>query len=194
MAGPDRASHASLGRRLAAYLLDIAVAISVVLLVGSIIRILQAVGAWVPAGVAGVSPEELWKAQGSIANLFVIFAFILSTGPVYFALCHASPWQATFGKRLLNIYVTDDTGSRISMSRSLGRWVALFIFNSLGGGLISLITIAATEKRKGLHDFVARTQVLRGRPVPGGALEPRRIAVALGFPFVWTLGTFLAIL
>ena len=46
-------------------------------------------------------------------------------GPIsYFILCEASTWQATFGKRLLRIYVTDDSRKRISIMRSLGGGLA----------------------------------------------------------------------
>jgi uncharacterized RDD family membrane protein YckC len=135
---------------------------------------------------------ELWKALGFNAKLLVIFAYVLSLGPVYFVLFHASPRQATFGKQLMNIYVTSDEGKRISSGRAVSRWVAKFVLSWFGLSLISLITIAVTKERKGLHDGIAKTLVLRGRPIPGGALEPWRIAVALGVPFVWMVGTFLA--
>src|SRR5258707_1352066 len=45
---------------------------------------------------------------------------------------------------------------------------------------------------RGIHDFLGGILVLEGRPVPGGSLEPWRIAAAGSFPFVWLRGTFLA--
>jgi uncharacterized RDD family membrane protein YckC len=122
----------------------------------------------------------------------ITIAFLLSTGPVYFAICHASPWQATFGKRLLKVYVAGDDGNRISLTRSLIRCITLWLLSVFWVGLISVITIAVSSQRKGVHDFVARTLVLRGRPVPGGTLEPWRIVVFVGLPVAWMLGTFLA--
>jgi RDD family len=59
-------------------------------------------------------------------------------------LWEASSWQATLGKRLLNIYVTDDNRQRISLGRSVGRWLARWICSWFGGNLISVITIAST--------------------------------------------------
>jgi len=185
------ASYASLGRRLAAWLLDSAILLFVLLLVAVAMKLFQVVGAWAPAGT-GVSPEETWKALGFTAKLFVMFTFVLSLGPLYFVLFEASSRQATFGKQLLSIYVTSDDGKRISIGRGVGRWVAKFVFSWFGIVLVSVITIATTKERKGLHDFAAKTLVLRGRPIPGGAFEPWRIAAALGFPFLWILGTFLA--
>jgi uncharacterized RDD family membrane protein YckC len=122
--------------------------------------------------------------MGVTAKLFIVLAFVLSSGPVYFMLWEASPWQATFGKQLLHIYVTDDQGERISLAHSIRRWLARWVFSWLGGSLISMVTIAATENRKAL--------VLRGRSVSGGDLETWRIVAAFGFPFVWLMGTFLA--
>ena len=90
---------ASLGRRLAAYLLDVPIAV-VISFVPSIItmRLLIASGTWAPASH---DPREQWNTLGVFAKLAVMTAFFVSGGPVYFILCHASPWQATFGKRLL---------------------------------------------------------------------------------------------
>jgi uncharacterized RDD family membrane protein YckC len=193
LTGHDGRVYASLGRRVAAYVLDIAVATSVVILVGFVLMISRAVGVWIPAA-ADATPEETWHTLEFVPKLFVFFAFVLSMGPVYFTLCEASAWQATFGKRLLNIYVTDDGGTRITAARSLGRWIVKWISSWFLLILVSVITIAVTKERKGIHDLFANTLVLRGRPVQGGGLEPWRIAVGLGLPFVWLLGTFLATL
>jgi uncharacterized RDD family membrane protein YckC len=189
----ERASYAGLGRRSAAYLLDLVVSLSPIILAGIALRILRAVGAWTPAGAGGeLAPEELWHALGTIAKLSVIFAFVLSTGLVYFALFESSPWQATLGKRLLDVHVTGDDRARIGIARSFGRSVARCVLNSFGLVLVSVLTILATNKGKALHDFAAKTLVVRGRPSPGGPLELWRMAVGFGVPFFWTLGTFLA--
>ena len=167
------------------YLLDLPIAIlSVIVPVYLIMRLLIATGAWVPAG-----EEAPWR---SSHGYIITIAFFLSTGPVYFVLCHASPWQATFGKCLLNIYVTGDDGKRISLARSFVRGLTLWFSIAFSVALISVITIAASKKRKAVHDSVAQTLVLTGRPVPGGALEPWRIAAFVGFPVAWMVGTFLA--
>ena len=92
----------------------------------------------------------------------------------------------------MNIYVTSDEGNRISSGRAVSRWAAKFVFTYFGLSLISLLTIAASKERKSLHDFTGKSLVIRGQPVSGGALEPWRIVVAIGVPFVWMVGTFLA--
>ena len=91
--------YASLGRRVAAHLLDVLVAFSVLLLVAIVMRVLGAFGFWMPD--PGRTPEQAWQALGMVAKMFVLVAFVLSMGPIYFMLWEASPWQATLGKRLL---------------------------------------------------------------------------------------------
>src|SRR6478672_7579483 len=119
----SRPSYAGLGARIGAHLLDLTIAFSVVLVVGIAMRILRAVGLWT-AATQGVSPEDMWVALGVGAKLLILLAYVLSMGAIYRVLFEASTWQASFGKRLLNIYVTDENGQRISITRSLGRWLA----------------------------------------------------------------------
>lgn len=158
------------------------------LLTGVVMRILRAIGFWTPAVQ---DPEQTWRTLGEGARLCIIFAFILSTGPIYFILCEASTWQATFGKRLLRIYVTDDGRKRISTKRSLGRWLSRWFCAWFGGNFLSLITIAVTGNRKAIHDFLGGTLVLQGQPSDETPLEPWRIVAAFGLPLVWVMGTFL---
>lgn len=79
-----------------------------------------------------------------------------------------------------------------SVSRSFGRWLAVWSFGLFGGSLISLITILTTKEEKALHDFAASTVVLSGRPAPGGNLEAWRIAAAFGISLLWIIGSFIA--
>jgi uncharacterized RDD family membrane protein YckC len=87
--------------------------------------------------------------------------------------------------------VTDDSRKRISIMRSLGRWLSRW-FCGFGGNVLSLITIAVTGNRKAIHDFLGGTLVLQGQPPDPAPLEPWRITAAFGFPFVWLMGTFMA--
>lgn len=183
-------SYAGLGARIGAHLIDVTIAFSVLVVVGITMRILRAVGLWT-AATQGVSPQEIWEALGVGAKLLILLAYALSMGAIYRALFEASAWQASFGKRLLNIYVTDDNGRRISIAKSFGRWLARFFLGMFGGSLVSAITIATTENRKSLHDYAAKTVVVRGRPALAGTLELWRVDAAFILPFAWILGTFL---
>lgn len=79
---------------------------------------------------------------------------------LYFAVLEGSPWQATFGKKFLGLYVTDLEGRRLSRSRSTGRTFAKFLSSVTAG--IGYLLCGFTEKKQALHDLVAGCLVLRG--------------------------------
>jgi uncharacterized RDD family membrane protein YckC len=140
---------------------------------------------------ADASPVEIWQGLAVSTKLLFLSAFILSMGPIYYVLFEASSWQATFGKRLLNIYVTTDDRKRMSIGRACVRWAAKFVLSWFWFSFVSTITIAATEEHKAIHDYVAETIVLKGRLTSEVHLEPWRIMVAFGFPAVWVMGAFM---
>jgi hypothetical protein len=83
----------------------------------------------------------------------------------YYVLFTASAWQATPGKRVFGIKVTDLDGGRISMGRSFARCVASFLSGlSLGVGFLMAIF---TKRRQALHDFIAGTLVVNAGMQPG---------------------------
>lgn len=77
----------------------------------------------------------------------------------YFAGLHASKWQATVGKRLLGLKVTDLQGARISFWRALGRYLALSFLSGIF--CVGFIIAAFTEKKQSLHDLIASTIVIK---------------------------------
>jgi uncharacterized RDD family membrane protein YckC len=88
-----------------------------------------------------------------------IFSFIIY--PFYFSFFESSRWQATPGKRLLGLRVTDLNGYRISFSRAIRRNVSKFL-----SGLVlyvGYIMVGLTEKKQGLHDKLAGTVVVYGK-------------------------------
>lgn len=78
---------------------------------------------------------------------------------LYFAYCESSEWQATPGKKVLNLTVTDMDGNRISFARASGRFFAKYISGFTL--LIGYIMAGFTEKRQALHDMIAGCLVLR---------------------------------
>ena len=77
---------------------------------------------------------------------------------LYFAYCESSEWQATPGKKVLNLRVTDLDGQRISFGRASGRFFGKII-SSLTM-MIGYIMAGFTERRQALHDMIAGTLVL----------------------------------
>ena len=78
---------------------------------------------------------------------------------LYFSLLESSANQATVGKIVCGLKVTDLDGRRISFGRATARYFAKIL-----SGLILLIGFAMvgwTTQKRGLHDFIAGTLVLR---------------------------------
>jgi uncharacterized RDD family membrane protein YckC len=87
---------------------------------------------------------------------------ILLTIPIvwlYYALFEASSWQATPGKRVLRLYVTDLHGRPITFTRATIRHFAKII-SSLTF-LVGYFLAGFTEKKQALHDLIASCLVLR---------------------------------
>ncbi len=78
---------------------------------------------------------------------------------LYYAVMESSSRQATFGKRLLRLQVTDEAGDPISFARASGRF-----FGKIASGLtlgIGILMIAVTPRKRGLHDVMAGCLVAR---------------------------------
>src|ERR1700757_5146984 len=86
--------YAGVGTRVAAHIIDLLILLCMLLLVSVIMRTLRATALWSPAGGASVAPDEQWRALGVGAKLLVVGAWVLASGPLYFILFEASPWQA----------------------------------------------------------------------------------------------------
>jgi len=80
---------------------------------------------------------------------------------LYFALMESSSYQATLGKMVLSIKVTDMAGQRISFLRATGRTLAKIISGAIL--LIGYIMAAFTERKQALHDIIAQCLVVRSR-------------------------------
>src|SRR5262249_16210260 len=78
----------------------------------------------------------------------------------YFVLSHGTAGQ-TFGKRLVGVRVLDESGAPIGYLRALARCVAPFVAaRPLGLGLAMA---GLRRDRRGLHDLLAGTRVVRTR-------------------------------
>jgi len=79
---------------------------------------------------------------------------------LYEALMESSARQATLGKMIFQMKVTDLSGNRISFGRATGRYFAKWL-----SGLtlfIGYIIAGFTERKQALHDMVAGTLVRIG--------------------------------
>ncbi len=94
-----------------------------------------------------------------LAPLLTLMPIIWVLNWLYEALLTSSRWQGTLGKKLLNLRVTDLAGDPVSFGRATARY-----FGKILSGMamnIGFIMVAFTERKQGLHDLLASTQVLR---------------------------------
>lgn len=95
-----------------------------------------------------------------VGFIFGFLGIIVLVSWLYHALAESSSWQATPGKKLLNLKVTDMNGQPISFARASGRFFAKFITILIPLG-IGYIIAGFTEKRQAIHDMLASCLVLR---------------------------------
>jgi uncharacterized RDD family membrane protein YckC len=92
--------------------------------------------------------------------IFGLFGIIFLVSWLYYALAESSSWQATLGKKMLNLKVTDMSGQPITFGRASGRY-----FSKIITGMIPLaigyILAGFTEKKQAVHDMIASCLVLR---------------------------------
>jgi len=80
----------------------------------------------------------------------------------YFVGFEGSAKQATPGKMAMGLVVTNQRGGRISYLRALGRFAGKYLSAFIL--FIGFIMVAFTQRKQGLHDFLAQTLVVRGKP------------------------------
>ncbi|MCX7570736.1 RDD family protein [Tumebacillus sp. DT12] len=97
--------------------------------------------------------------RGMTGDEFLYSVLTLLTGWLYYALMESSAHQATLGKKVIGIRVTDLDGNRIGFGRATGRHFGKIISAILL--LIGYIMAAFTEKKQALHDILAGTLVVK---------------------------------
>jgi uncharacterized RDD family membrane protein YckC len=112
------------------------------------------VGLWLAGGLAALAPRFHLVAQA------FGLTWLYFTPVAYFVLGHGTAGQ-TVGKRLVGVRVLDETRGPIGYVRALGRCVAT-VLAALPLGL-GLIVAGLRWDRRGLHDFLAGTRVVRVR-------------------------------
>jgi uncharacterized RDD family membrane protein YckC len=78
---------------------------------------------------------------------------------LYFASFESSAWQATPGKRMLGLVVTDLAGRRITFLRASGRFFGKFISQLLL--FFGFVMAGITPRKQALHDILASCLVVR---------------------------------
>ena len=160
--GPEVGVYAGLGRRLIAFIVDIIILLLFDLVVAGTLGLFRGFQNMYFYVFQGVPASDL-TTDGTMAALAgsIIAAYGLTFIVVpwlYYAGFESSRGQATPGKVLMNLVVTDLEGNKPSFARTtlrfFGKYIsALIIF-------IGFIMIGFTKKHQGLHDKIAGCLVL----------------------------------
>jgi uncharacterized RDD family membrane protein YckC len=89
----------------------------------------------------------------------VMLMLIIAGSWLYEAFMESSTYQATVGKMIFGMKVTDLYGNRISFARATGRHFAKILSGMIL--CIGFIMVGLTERKQGLHDLLAGTLVRR---------------------------------
>ncbi len=152
--------HAGFWRRCAAYVVD-----SFILSIGMVVVL----------GLLGIVTASLIAGdRGGIAGLIIFLGYVLLIVGIwlYYAKLESGPGQATIGKRVMGIKVTDDKGQRIGFGRATGRFFGKIISGMIMN--IGYLMAGFTGRKQALHDMMAGCCVVFKDVEPGKPLPVER--------------------
>jgi uncharacterized RDD family membrane protein YckC len=159
-AGYGGVEYAGFWLRFVAYIIDGVVSGFAFLILLIPLFILTGAGAALSKIGSGENISDDVAAFLGLGFLFGFFGIIFLVSWLYYALSESSSWQATLGKKMLNLRVTDMTGQPISFGRASGRFFAKIITGMIPL-MIGYILAGFTEKKQAVHDMIASCLVLR---------------------------------
>ena len=144
--------HAGFWKRVAAYLVDYMV-FTPVILICFVLYVYFSPYTWTEIiNSYYYNPYIDWS--------YWVFMAVLPgiVGIAYFCGMESSSKQGTLGKMALGIQVVDMNDNRISFGRAFGRYFGKLLSGCLC--YIGFIMVGFTQKKQGLHDILAATQVI----------------------------------
>ena len=140
--GPDRVAYGGFWIRVVAYIID---GILLTIVCGVVDRLL---------GINILATD--WDHYDPLANVIS-----LVIGWLYFALLESSERGATVGKMVMGLRVVTSDGQRLRFMNATGRYFAKILSAIIL--CIGFIMVAFTDKKRGLHDIIAGTLVIKTR-------------------------------
>jgi uncharacterized RDD family membrane protein YckC len=101
------------------------------------------------------------SASATVGVLLTLAALWVVIDWLYYAIQESSAAQATVGKRVANIKVTNLEGRRISFWLATARYFAKFVSAALL--MLGFLMAAFTQHKQALHDMMVGTLVVRAR-------------------------------
>lgn len=153
--GPDQPRYAGFWRRVDAFVVDYLLLLPVVIAIDAVFTMF-----------AGLPLKELVKLELGFAKYSFGYyptafgAALQCLLPViYFSAFESSRYQATPGKMMMGLVVTDDRHGRLSILRAVGRNAGKYL--SFAISCIGFMMAGLTAHKQALHDLMAGTLVLR---------------------------------
>jgi uncharacterized RDD family membrane protein YckC len=140
--GPEHVAYGGFWIRVVAYIID---GILLTIVCGVVDRLL---------GINILATD--WDHYDPLANVIS-----LVIGWLYFALLESSERGATVGKMVMGLRVVTSDGQRLSFMNATGRYFAKILSAIIL--CIGFIMVAFTDKKRGLHDIIAGTLVIKTR-------------------------------
>uniref|UniRef100_A0A7C3IDC6 RDD family protein n=1 Tax=Gracilinema caldarium TaxID=215591 RepID=A0A7C3IDC6_9SPIR len=142
--------YAGFWRRFGAFIID-------TLLLYLVMGLVSAIFFGIVRGTADGTTNRGRNSTLLIMNILTIVFFGMLW--LYYAIMESSSSQATLGKKLFHIKVTNTQGNRLSFGKATARfWLKALSFIILG---IGFIITAFTGKKQALHDLIAGTLVVQ---------------------------------
>lgn len=136
--------------RLVAYLID-AILLNIAFgIIGAVVGI-----SLIPADPAKMDPMEVLSSMSGFQLVALVVTWL------YFALMESSPRGATVGKMVVGLRVVTEQGQRLTFLNATGRFFAKFISAIIL--FIGYLMVAFTDRKRGLHDIIAGTLVVKVR-------------------------------
>ncbi len=153
------AEYAGFLTRMGPSLIDGLITSFIGFIIGLITAVILGVIIGAQLGLTGAGRDSLSSNDKIITNAVQIIIYQIVCW-LYFALMESSPSQATPGKMMRGLKVTDMNGERISFLKATGRywgkWISAIFY-------IGYIMAAFTAKKQALHDMMAGCLVVKDR-------------------------------
>jgi uncharacterized RDD family membrane protein YckC len=153
-------TYAGFWLRLVAHLIDgFILGLAMLFLLVPLFFLMGGVGLFESLSRAGNHPDPAQVIP--FISLFLALGAVAILGQwLYSAYLESGEKQATWGKQILGVYVTDLAGNRVTFGRASGRFFAKIISGLIPLGL-GYIMAGFTERKQALHDMIASTLILR---------------------------------
>ena len=114
---------------------------------------------WLLGFAFGVNIAGLEQSEADLDKMSVLWVALVFVAWIYYAAMESTAPQATVGKLLMGLYVTDLEGERVSFKGASVRYWVKYLSGAIL--FIGFLLAVFTRHRQALHDMVAKCLVLK---------------------------------